>query len=114
MFTPNTKRIGASVFFVAILSTAAIAQSAPQHYGFGSKVESAELAKYFAIPADGSGLPPGNGTAAAGAKVYADTCAACHGKGHRRGPAPRRSWFACHEDSDQDGRKLLAIRDDTV
>jgi cytochrome c len=79
MFTPNTKRIGASVFFVAILSTAAIAQSAPQHYGFGSKVEPAELAKYFAIPADGSGLPPGSGTAAAGAKVYADTCAACHG-----------------------------------
>ena len=87
MFTPNTKRIGASVFFVAILSTAAIAQSAPQHYGFGSKVESAELAKYFAIPADGSGLPPGNGTAAAGAKVYADTCAACHGDKLQGNPA---------------------------
>jgi mono/diheme cytochrome c family protein len=79
MFTPSTKRIGASAFFVAILSTAAIAQSAPPHYGFGTKVDSAELAKYFSIPADGSGLPPGSGTAAAGAKVYADTCLACHG-----------------------------------
>jgi mono/diheme cytochrome c family protein len=79
MFTPNTKRIGASAFFVAVLSTAVIAQSAPPRYGFGTKVDSAELAKYYSIPADGSGLPPGSGTAAAGAKVYADTCAACHG-----------------------------------
>jgi S-disulfanyl-L-cysteine oxidoreductase SoxD len=79
MFTRSTKRIGAGAFFAAVLSTAAIAQSAPQHYGFGTKVDSAELAKYFSIPADGTGLPPGSGTAAAGAKVYADTCLACHG-----------------------------------
>ncbi len=43
MFTPNTKRIGASAFFVAVLSTAVIAQSAPPRYGFGTKVDSAEL-----------------------------------------------------------------------
>ncbi len=122
MFTHNAKRTGASAFFVAVLSTAAIAQSAPPHYGFGTKVESAELAKYFAIPADGSGLPPGSGTAAAGAKVYADTCAACHGDKLQGNPAKGiggdrltggRGSLAT-KTPDQDGRKLLAICDDTV
>ncbi len=87
MFMPNIKRIGASVCVAAVLTTGAIAQSAPPHYGFGTKVDSAELARYFAIPADGSGLPSGSGTAAAGAKVYADTCAACHGDKLQGNPA---------------------------
>jgi S-disulfanyl-L-cysteine oxidoreductase SoxD len=29
---------------------------------------------------DGRGLPPGSGTVAEGAKIYADKCASCHGK----------------------------------
>ncbi len=29
---------------------------------------------------DGTNLPPGSGTAAAGAKVFAEKCAACHGE----------------------------------
>jgi cytochrome c len=32
------------------------------------------------IPADGTGLPPGRGTPAQGAIVYAQSCAACHGE----------------------------------
>ncbi len=34
----------------------------------------------ISIPPDGSGLPPGGGTAAAGAVVYAAKCQACHGE----------------------------------
>jgi S-disulfanyl-L-cysteine oxidoreductase SoxD len=49
------------------------------HYGFGTTAMPADLAKYFAIPPDGAGLPPGSGTAAEGAKVYAENCSACHG-----------------------------------
>src|SRR5581483_2533417 len=78
MFTRNTVRMAAGAVLAVLLSTEAGAQDL-LHYGFGTKVEPAELAKYFSIPADGRGLPPGSGTAAAGAKVYAETCAACHG-----------------------------------
>src|SRR5512142_287872 len=49
-------------------------------FGFGSPVSQQELAKYFSYPIDGSGLPPGSGTAGQGAKVYAENCAACHGE----------------------------------
>ena len=38
-------------------------------------------------PADGRGLPPGSGNATAGAKVYADNCAACHGDKLQGNPA---------------------------
>jgi mono/diheme cytochrome c family protein len=34
---------------------------------------------------DGSNLPPGSGTAALGARVYAEKCAACHGEGGKGG-----------------------------
>ncbi len=34
----------------------------------------------ISIPPDGSGLPPGSGTAAAGAAVYAAKCQSCHGE----------------------------------
>ncbi len=34
---------------------------------------------------DGTGLPPGSGTAAQGAKIFAEKCAACHGEGGKGG-----------------------------
>jgi mono/diheme cytochrome c family protein len=52
---------------------------AQTHFGFGSAATPQELAGFFAIAPDGRGLPPGRGTAAEGAKVYAQDCAACHG-----------------------------------
>jgi cytochrome c len=35
---------------------------------------------------DGVGLPPGKGSAADGARIYAARCATCHGKSGREGP----------------------------
>ncbi len=40
----------------------------------------------ISIPPDGSGLPPGSGTSAKGAVVYADKCLSCHGEGGTDGP----------------------------
>jgi cytochrome c len=40
----------------------------------------------FAIGPDGKELPPGSGSAAEGAKVYAAQCAGCHGKTGKEGP----------------------------
>jgi S-disulfanyl-L-cysteine oxidoreductase SoxD len=34
---------------------------------------------------DGSNMPPGSGTAAQGAKIYAEQCAACHGESGKGG-----------------------------
>ena len=52
----------------------------PSTYGLGRAVSPAEIA---AIDIDansaGEGLPPGQGTATAGAAIFAQKCAACHG-----------------------------------
>src|SRR5258706_8932349 len=42
------------------------------------------------IQADGAGLPPGSGTAAQGAPLYAEKCAACHGDGGRGSDLSKR------------------------
>ena len=80
------KILGVLLASVAV-SGAAFAQTMPVKYGFGSPVTEQELSKYFSIPADGRGLPPGSGNATAGAKVYAENCAACHGEKLEGNPA---------------------------
>jgi S-disulfanyl-L-cysteine oxidoreductase SoxD len=77
MFTPNSILRG--LLIAASLSSIALAQTAQGRYGFGTDVDPQELAKYVSVQPDGRGLPPGSGNAAAGAKVYAESCAACHG-----------------------------------
>lgn len=72
----------------------------------GREATSAEIAGWdISIPPDGSGLPPGGGTAAAGSAVYAAKCQSCHGEkgagtpndrlvgghGTLAGPAPVRT-----------------------
>src|SRR2546429_3054172 len=54
----------------------------------GKPIDAAEIAAWdISILPDGSGLPPGSGTPAQGAPIYAQKCAACHGeKGEK--PAP--------------------------
>lgn len=85
MSTRN-KILGAMLVSAA-LTGAAFAQTVPVKYGFGSPVTDQELSKYFSIPADGRGLPPGSGNATAGAKVYATSCAVCHGEKLEGNPA---------------------------
>jgi S-disulfanyl-L-cysteine oxidoreductase SoxD len=69
----------AAVATVAVCS-AAFAQGYPATYDFGTPATAADIAAVdIAIPADGAGLPPGKGDAAAGKRVYESACAACHG-----------------------------------
>ena len=52
----------------------------------GKPVTPAEIAAWdISVSPDGDGLPPGSGTAAQGAVVYAQKCAACHGENARGG-----------------------------
>ncbi|HUH84322.1 MAG TPA: cytochrome c [Stellaceae bacterium] len=55
------------------------AQGYPLRLDLGTTPSPAELARMSSIPPDGRGLPPGQGTYAQGQKIYAQTCAACHG-----------------------------------
>jgi mono/diheme cytochrome c family protein len=48
--------------------------------GLGQAVTVAQIAGWdISIPPDGTGLPPGSGSAARGALVYEQKCQACHG-----------------------------------
>jgi cytochrome c len=55
--------------------------SIPARLGIGRPATAAEIARIDTdVRPDGRGLPAGSGTVAAGAKVYAAKCVACHGK----------------------------------
>ena len=86
MFTP--KRILQAAALVVVVSAASSGSAQSQdRYGFGTPIGPQDLSKFFAISADGAGLPSGSGTAAEGAKVFADNCAACHGDKGQGNPA---------------------------
>jgi cytochrome c len=63
-----------------VLAGLAVACAGAAPVGVGTKLTPADLAGVFAIPPNGAGLPPGRGTPATGAAVYAQNCAACHGE----------------------------------
>jgi mono/diheme cytochrome c family protein len=57
-----------------------------QPIGLGQKVTEGDIKAWdITILPDGTNLPPGSGTAAQGAKVYAEKCVACHGEGGKGG-----------------------------
>jgi len=67
---------------LALGSSAALAQAPNLGEPFNEK----DLGAWDvnAMP-DGTGLPPGSGTPAQGAPIYAQKCAACHGEGGKGG-----------------------------
>ena len=79
-----------------LLAVAAVFLAAPAlfaqspKYGLGHTPSSAEIQNGdVSISPDGTGLPEGSGTAAAGKEVYANRCAKCHGaKGEGRDSVP--------------------------
>jgi len=53
----------------------------------GKAIDPSDIAAWdISILPDGTGLPPGSGTSAEGARVYAEKCAACHGENGKGGP----------------------------
>jgi S-disulfanyl-L-cysteine oxidoreductase SoxD len=54
----------------------------------GQRIDPADVAQWdIDILPDGSGLPPGRGTSADGARIYSQKCVACHGEGGKGGLA---------------------------
>jgi S-disulfanyl-L-cysteine oxidoreductase SoxD len=59
----------------------------PATFGIGRAATADEIAaRDIDVGPDGVGLPPGRGTAAEGAAIYATRCASCHGKTGKEGP----------------------------
>jgi cytochrome c len=87
MFT-RKKLLKSAALLVSVLTSSAAFAQAPAHFGFGTAVTPQDLAGYFSIPPDGRGLPAGSGNAAAGAKIFAENCAACHGDKLQGNPEP--------------------------
>jgi len=68
-------------------SVIAAAQQPPPRFGIGRAATQEEIAaRDIDVGPDGAGLPPGRGTAADGAPIYAARCAGCHGKTGKEGP----------------------------
>jgi cytochrome c len=63
----------------SLLLVAGLLAAQPKPFGFGKPVSPREAQKRdLTVFADGQGLPPGRGTAAQGAPIYAAKCAECH------------------------------------
>ena len=67
--------------FAALLVVATATARAADAPHFGQAINPQDLAAWdISIGPDGAGLPPGKGTVAQGAAVYAAKCQACHGE----------------------------------
>jgi cytochrome c len=75
MFMPKP-RFANLLATITLSSGVALAQSPD----LGMRITPADIAAWDnAVLSDGTGLPPGSGTAAEGAPIYAQKCALCHG-----------------------------------
>ena len=70
-----------SLFAAALALAFGAGAAAAETPGLGKPITEAEIAAWnIEVLPDGTGLPPGSGTPAQGAPVYAQKCAACHGE----------------------------------
>lgn len=75
----TTKELVFAFFVLALTAGHASGQGYRGPYGFGSTPTREELAAFYSIPANGTGLPPGKGNYVQGQEVYRGKCVACHG-----------------------------------
>jgi S-disulfanyl-L-cysteine oxidoreductase SoxD len=77
----STRKV-ALALAVALGSSAALAEGP----NLGKPLDPADLAAWdITVLPDGTGLPPGSGTPAQGAPIYAEKCALCHGENGKGG-----------------------------
>lgn len=76
----RTRKFAAVAATVLLAASAALAED-QSLLGIGRPATAEELSRFapFSIRPDGSGLPPGRGTAVEGKGVYVSKCSKCHG-----------------------------------
>jgi hypothetical protein len=83
----STRRL---IAVTAVMLSLGLAAATAEGPNLGKPITPADIAAWdISILPDGTGLPPGSGKAAEGAKIYAEKCSACHGdngKGGTNGP----------------------------
>jgi mono/diheme cytochrome c family protein len=85
MFTHRFEKCAVSMMML-FSSTAMFAQTP----NLGKPITSGELAAWdINILPDGTGLPPGGGNPAEGARIYAEKCGMCHGENGKGGTNAR-------------------------
>jgi mono/diheme cytochrome c family protein len=83
----RTILVGAAVSFV-LTTLARAADNGP--LGIGHVASPAQIAGWdIDVRSDGQGLPPGHGSVREGKKIFAESCAACHGAKGEGKPADR-------------------------
>jgi S-disulfanyl-L-cysteine oxidoreductase SoxD len=79
------KILAAAAAALTLSAGAAVAQNS----GLGTPLSESDIKPWdIAVLPDGSNLPPGSGTPAQGAKIFAEKCVACHGEAAKGGVAP--------------------------
>ena len=80
-----------SLFAVALALAFGAGTAVAETPGLGTPVTEADIAAWnIDVLPDGTGLPPGSGTAVQGAKTYAEKCSSCHGD---KGVNPARGYL---------------------
>jgi mono/diheme cytochrome c family protein len=75
---------------LVLMAGAAFAQNSMAPH-LGKPVSAGDMKRWdIDIQFDGAGLPPGSGTAAQGAPLFVEKCAACHGDGGRGSDMSKR------------------------
>jgi mono/diheme cytochrome c family protein len=85
----STRNLIAAAAAAAFVLTFGVGTAPAQSPGLGKPLTEADIKQWdIAILPDGSNLPPGSGTPAKGAKIFAEKCSACHGDAGKGGVAP--------------------------
>src|SRR5262249_3326961 len=78
-----TRKLGRHAVLTIVLGSSAAFAQAPN---LGKPLNPAEIAEWdINVLPDGTGLPPGSGNSADGARIYAAKCAMCHGENGKGG-----------------------------
>jgi mono/diheme cytochrome c family protein len=85
MSTHKLKALAAALLLTLAAAPSGRAADAP---GLGKPISEADIKGWnITILPDGTNLPPGSGTPAQGAAIFAQKCAGCHGEGAKGGSA---------------------------
>jgi S-disulfanyl-L-cysteine oxidoreductase SoxD len=84
------KRSVALALALAFAAPIALAQTPPAPAPkLGKPISEADIRNWdIAVLPDGTNLPPGSGTPAQGARIYAEKCVICHAEGGKGGASP--------------------------